>query len=72
MKTELTQFLDTLKYNKKNLTRQQYRTIRGQALKGDVMDARKGLQKVLKRGVADGKDNNGDAACAIGKAGALY
>ena len=49
MKTELTQFLDTLKYNKKNLTRQQYRTIRGQAFKGDVMDARKGLQKVLKR-----------------------
>ena len=49
MKTELTQFLDTLKYNKKNLTRQQYRTIRDQALKGDVMDARKGLQKVLKR-----------------------
>ena len=49
MKTELTQFLDTLKYNKKNLTRQQYRTIRGQVLKGDVMDARKGLQKVLKR-----------------------
>lgn len=49
MKTELTQFLDTLKYNKKNLTRQQYRTIRGLVLKGDVMDARKGLQKVLKR-----------------------
>ena len=49
MKIELTQFLDTLKSNKKNLTRQQYRTIRGQALKGDVMDARKGLKKVLKR-----------------------
>ena len=49
MKTELTQFWDTLKSNKKNLTRQQYRTIRGQALKGDVMDARKGLPKVLKQ-----------------------
>ena len=49
MKTELTEFLDTLKCEKKNLTRQQYRTIRSQALKGDVMDARKGLQKVLKR-----------------------
>ena len=49
MKTELTQFLDTLKYNKKNLPRPQYSTRRGQALKGDVMDARKGLQKVLKR-----------------------
>ena len=49
MKTELSQFLDTLKLNRKNLTRQQYRTIRGQALKGDMADARKGLHKVLKR-----------------------
>lgn len=49
MKTELNQFLDTMKSNKKNLTCQQYRTIRGQALKGNVMDARKGLQRVLKR-----------------------
>lgn len=48
-KTELTEFLDSLKSNKRNLTLQQYRTIRGQALKGNVMDARKGLQKVLKR-----------------------
>lgn len=49
MKTELTEFLENLKSNKRNLTRQQYRTIRGQALKGNVMDAREGLQKVLKR-----------------------
>lgn len=49
MKTELTEFLESLKANKRNLTKQQYRTIRGQALKGNVMDARKGLQKVLKR-----------------------
>ena len=49
MKTELSRFLDTLKSNKKNLTFQQYRTIRGQALKGDVADARKGVHKVLKR-----------------------
>ena len=49
MKTELTEFLNTLKTNKRSLTKQQYRTIRGQALKGNVMDARKGLQKVLKR-----------------------
>lgn len=49
MKTELTEFLESLKSNKQNLTRQQYHTIRGQALKGDIMDARKGLQKILKR-----------------------
>lgn len=49
MKTELTEFLENLKSNKRNLTRQQYRTIKGQALKGNVMHARKGLQKVLER-----------------------
>lgn len=49
MKTELTDFLNTLKTNKRALTKQQYRTIKGQALKGNVMDARKGLQKVLRR-----------------------
>ena len=49
MKTERTEFLESLKKSKWNLTEQQYRTIRGQALKGNVLDARKGLQKVLKR-----------------------
>ena len=49
MKTELTEFMKTLKSNRKDLTAQQYRTIKGQALKGSVCDARKGLYKVLKR-----------------------
>ncbi len=49
MKTELTKFMETLKSNRKNLTAQQYKTIKGQALKGNVCDARKGLYKVLKR-----------------------
>jgi len=49
MKTELTEFMKTLKSSRKNLTAQQYKTIKGQALKGNVSDARKGLQKVLKR-----------------------
>jgi hypothetical protein len=34
---------------KSNLTAQQYRTIKGQAVKGNIADARKGLHKVLKR-----------------------
>lgn len=38
-----------LKSNRPNLTAQQYKTIKGQAVKGNVMDARKGLHKVLKR-----------------------
>ena len=57
MKTELSQFLDTLKFNRKNLTRQQYRTIRGQALKGDVADARKGLHKVVNGGAEGGQNH---------------
>lgn len=49
MKTELTEFMEMLKSNCKNLTAQQYKTIKSQALKGNVCDARKGLYKVLKR-----------------------
>lgn len=49
MKTELTDFMRTLKANQKNLTRQQYRTIKGQAFAGDVKGAEKGLYKLLER-----------------------
>lgn len=44
-----TQFWRDLKHNRQHLTKQQYRTLKGQAVKGNVMDARKGLQKVLQR-----------------------
>lgn len=43
------QFWKELKQQKNNMTKQQYRTIKGQAVSGKVLDARKGLQKVLKR-----------------------
>ena len=43
------QFWRELKQQKNNMTKQQYRTIKGQAVSGKVLDARKGLQKVLKR-----------------------
>ena len=42
-------FWRELKNSRPYLTRQQYRTIKGQATKGNFLDARKGLQKVLKR-----------------------
>lgn len=42
-------FWRELKNNKPYLTKQQYRTIKGQAVTGHIMDARKGLQKVTKR-----------------------
>jgi len=43
------QFWRELKQQRSNMTKQQYRTIKGQAVSGKVLDARKGLQKVLKR-----------------------
>lgn len=49
MPKETIDFFKELKSNRHNLTVQQYRTIKGQAIKGNVMDARKGLHKVLKR-----------------------
>lgn len=49
MHTELSDFMKVLKSNKVNLTRQQYKTVRGQAFSGDLEGARKGLAKLLKR-----------------------
>lgn len=48
-KTDLAAFMDILNANKKNLTRQQYRTIKGQAFAGDIRGAEKGLYKLLDR-----------------------
>ena len=42
-------FFKELKSNRPNLTAQQYKTIKGQAVKDNIADARKGLHKVLKR-----------------------
>lgn len=44
-----TQFWRDLKHNRQHPTKQQYRTLKGQAVNGKVMDARKGLQKILHR-----------------------
>ena len=49
MPKETIEFFKELKSNRPNLTIQQYRTIKGQAVKGNITDARKGLHKVLKR-----------------------
>ena len=38
-----------LNYYKKNLTKQQYKTFKGQILKGDIEGFRKGLFKVALR-----------------------
>lgn len=42
-------FWKELKSSRPMLTKQQYRTIKGQAVKGNVMAARKGLQRIRQR-----------------------
>lgn len=48
-RNNLSDFIRTLESNQKNLTRQQFRTIKGQAFAGDIEGARKGLYKLLER-----------------------
>lgn len=42
-------FLEHLKMQRERLTKQQYKTIRGQAMAGDIVGANKGLIKLLSR-----------------------
>ena len=48
-KNDLSEFMETLKANKHNLTSCQYQKLKTQALAGNYIDARKGLKKFLKR-----------------------
>lgn len=48
-KTDLAAFIDTLNANKKNIIRQQYRTIKGHAFAWDIWGAEEGLYKLLDR-----------------------
>ena len=56
----LYQLLHELKVWKTYLTRQQYRTLKGQAVHGDVAGAEKGLQRLLQR------RNDGNNKKAVG------
>lgn len=49
MKSADVSFWKELKSSRPMLTKQQYRTIKGQAVKGNVNDARKGLQRIQRR-----------------------
>ncbi len=42
-------FWRELKASRPMLTKQQYRTIKGQAVKGNVHEARRGLQRIQRR-----------------------
>lgn len=47
---DLSIFMKKLKSAKRKLTMQQYRTLKGQALAGNVEAAEKGLTRLLERG----------------------
>lgn len=53
MNQEINEAVKQLKANYSRLTRQQFRTLKGQALAGDPAGAIKGLQKLLQQ-----KNNN--------------
>ena len=46
---EMVSFMHILKQNRSKLSAQQYRTLKGQAVSGNVDAAHKGLHKILRR-----------------------
>lgn len=61
MNFKLNSFMRKLKNSRPYLTKQQYRTIKGQALSGDIDGAQKGLNSLLGRYAYE--HNNRNAAC---------
>lgn len=62
MNFRLNSFMKKLKNSRLYLSKQQYRTIKGQALSGDVDGAQKGLNLILRRYAYE--HNNRNAACS--------
>ena len=62
MNFKLNSFLKKLKNSRPYLSKQQYRTIKGQALSGDIDGAEKGLNLLLRRCAYE--HNNRNAACS--------
>ena len=62
MNFRINSFMKKLKNNRPFLTKQQYRTIKGQALAGDIDGAQKGLNSLLRRYAYE--HNNRNAACS--------
>ena len=50
------QFWRELKAKSQKMTKQQYRTIKGQAVSGKVLDARRGITESLEGGITDDND----------------
>lgn len=62
MNFRLNSFMKKLKNNRLYLSKQQHRTIKGQALSGDIDGAEKGLNSLLRRYAYE--HNNRNAACS--------
>ena len=62
MNFRLNSFMRKLKNSRPYLSKQQYRTIKGQALSGDIDGAQKGLNSLLSRYAYE--HNNRNAACS--------
>ena len=62
MNFRLNSFIRKLKNCRQYLSKQQYRTIKGQALSGDIDGAQKGLNSLLRRYAYE--HNNRNAACS--------
>lgn len=54
----INQFVKSLKTHQNKLSKQQMKTLRGQALSGDLEGAYKGLKKIMKRTVPNGNTKN--------------
>ena len=63
MNFRLNSFMRKLKNSRPYLSKQQYRTIKGQALSGDIDGAEKGLNSLLNRRCVH-VHNNRNAACS--------
>jgi hypothetical protein len=61
MNRQLTEFLRVLKMTP-SLTPQQYRTLRGQAINGDLAGAKKGYARLMQRSVSHGHRENQSGA----------
>lgn len=57
MKSRIDFFIESLKSYRDILTKQQIKTLRGQAIHGDLDGAKKGLKKLVERA---GNDENND------------
>ena len=62
MNFRLNRFMKKLKNSRPYLSKQQYHTIKGQALSGDIDGAEKGLNSLLRGSVYE--HNNRNAACS--------